>query len=267
MNTQNTNNEVLIGESDSTAGLGLISYPPVYALVSGGKDSLTTAQVLHEAGKLIGCVALETGLSTPDWKPFVIKTCADRGWPLEFFATDEKYEDFVRKYGFPGPSKHSWIMQKLKGRCISKFKKAHPDGILASGVRKDESAKRAGSTKPVGVWEGVPILAPIYDWTTEETWAFFYSRGFERAPGYTTLQISGDCLCGSYAREDELQAIRFFYPEVAARFDAIGEEIKLTHPKRCTWGWGCKTPVKEQNLNQKMICFDCAPRDLEEASA
>ena len=60
-----------------------LSYPKVYALVSGGKDSLTTAQVLHEAGKLAGCVALDTGLSTPDWKPFVEKVCADRRWPLK----------------------------------------------------------------------------------------------------------------------------------------------------------------------------------------
>ena len=95
-----------------------ISYPPVYSLVSGGKDSLTAAHVLDTAGKLIACVALETGISTPDWKEFVIKTCSDRGWPLEFYATDEKYEDFVRKYGFPGPSKHAWIMQKLNGEHI-----------------------------------------------------------------------------------------------------------------------------------------------------
>ena len=239
-----------------------ISYPPVHALVSGGKDSLTNAKVLEEAGKLISCVALETGLSTPDWKEFLIKTCEERKWPLEFFKTDESYEDFVRKYGFPGPSKHSWIMQKLKGRCILKFKKAHPDGILASGVRADESIKRAGSVKPVGNWEGVPILAPIYDWTTEEVWAFFYDRGFERAPGYTTLQISGDCLCGSYARQDEFEAIRFHYPEIAARFDRLSEEIKDKHPTRCTWGWGWKKPVKQQPPNQAMICFDCAPRDI-----
>lgn len=42
-----------------------ISYPKCYALMSGGKDSLSTAQVLHEAGKLEACVSLETGISTP----------------------------------------------------------------------------------------------------------------------------------------------------------------------------------------------------------
>src|SRR3990167_3504854 len=48
-------------------------YPKCYALVSGGKDSLSAAQILHESGKLSACVALETGISTPDWKDFVIK--------------------------------------------------------------------------------------------------------------------------------------------------------------------------------------------------
>ena len=138
-----------------------ISYPKCYALVSGGKDSLTTAQVLHEAGKLEACVALETGISTPDWKEFVTKVCADRGWPLEFYQSNTTFEDFVLRYGFPGPSKHSWVMRNLKGRAIRAFRRARPDGILASGVRTAESQTRAGTTKPVGMWENAPILAPI----------------------------------------------------------------------------------------------------------
>jgi 3'-phosphoadenosine 5'-phosphosulfate sulfotransferase (PAPS reductase)/FAD synthetase len=157
-----------------------ISYPKLYALVSGGKDSLTTAHVLAEAVKLEACVALETGISTPDWKEFVSKVCEERGWPLEFYATDYTYEQFVLKYGFPGPSKHSWAMRYLKGRAIRAFRRQHPYGILASGVRADESDKRAISTRPVGAWEGTPILAPIYDWTTEETWAYFRSQGVPR---------------------------------------------------------------------------------------
>jgi hypothetical protein len=43
-------------------------YPPAYALVSGGKDSLSTAQVLAGADRLLGCVALSTGIGTPDWR-------------------------------------------------------------------------------------------------------------------------------------------------------------------------------------------------------
>lgn len=239
-----------------------LSYPACYALVSGGKDSLSVAQMLHEKGKLISCVSLETGISTPDWKEFVIKTCADRGWPLEFFATKESYDDLVLEYGFPGPARHPKFMDRLKGRAIREFRKAHPKGILASGVRANESARRVGNTSMIGMWEGTPIIAPIYDWTTDETWAFFRDRGFERAPGYTTLQISGDCLCGAFAREDELAAVEFHYPEIGARFAALKEQLKDRCPKRCEWGWGCKTPMKEPKRDEAMVCVECAPRDV-----
>lgn len=240
-----------------------LSYPKCYALVSGGKDSLTTAQVLHEAGKLEACVALETGLSTPDWREFVAKTCADRGWPLEFYAVDQNaYDDFVLRYGFPGPSKHSWVMRVLKGRCIRRFRQARPGAILASGVRKDESVTRAGSTRPVGQWEGVPILAPIYDWTTDETWAYFRDRGFERAPAYSTLQISGDCLCGAYAREDEPEAVAFHYPTVWERLQRLADEIKDKFPTRAQWGCGWKNKVKPKRPDEAMVCVECGPRDL-----
>lgn len=238
-----------------------ISYPKCAALVSGGKDSLSTAQVLDEAGKLEVCVALETGLSTPDWKEFVMKTCDERNWRLEFYKTDSSYEEFVLKYGFPGPSKHAWVMRYLKGRAVRQFRKARPTGILASGVRSAESVKRAASTKPVGHWEGAPILAPIYDWTTDETWAFFRDRGFERAPAYSTLQISGDCLCGAYAREDEKAAVDFHYPEVGAYLKDLGEQIKDKFPKRCEWGWAWKQPIKEKRNGELFGCVECGPRD------
>ena len=234
-----------------------LSYPKVFALVSGGKDSLSTAQVLHDAGKLAGCVALETGLSTPDWKEFVRATCDARGWPLQFFKTDASYEQFVTKYGFPGPSKHSWVMRVLKGRCIRKFRQMHPDGILASGVRIDESQKRAANTKAVGHWEGAPILAPIYDWTTEETWAYFHDNGFERSPAYATLQISGDCLCGSYAREGEKESIDFHYPEIGKYLDDLGASIKEKHPSRCQWGWAWKKPQVAKRGGEAMVCVEC----------
>jgi 3'-phosphoadenosine 5'-phosphosulfate sulfotransferase (PAPS reductase)/FAD synthetase len=240
-----------------------ISYPKCYALVSGGKDSLSAAQVLHEAGKLEACVALETGVSTPDWKDFVVKTCAERGWPLEFYPTGESYDELVLEYGFPGPSKHKKFMDRLKGRGIAKFKKAHPKGILASGTRAKESVRRGANSSPVGMWERVPIVAPIYDWTTDETWAFFRDRGFERAPGYSTLQISGDCLCGAFAREGECDAVKFHYPEVGARFDALSAQMRGRIPKeRCEWGWGWKKPLKEKQRDENLVCSECGPRSL-----
>lgn len=231
-------------------------YPKCYALVSGGKDSLSTAQALDRAGKLEACVALETGLSTPDWKEFVMRVCDERGWRLEFYRTPSSYDELVVRYGFPGPAMHNIFMSYLKGRCVRQFKKARPAAVLASGVRSGESVRRAGTLRPVGLWENVPILAPIYQWTTDETWAYFREHGFERAPAYSTLQISGDCLCGSFAREDEVSALRFHYPEIAARFDGLTEEIKTTHPKRSQWGWGWNRP-REKGKRERFLCVEC----------
>lgn len=244
---------------------GRISYPKCYALVSGGKDSLSTAKVLQQAGRLEAAVALKTRLSTPDWEEFVRRTCDEHDMPLEVYETDQNYEQLVMQYGFPGPTKHLWFMQYLKGRAVRQFRRNRPGAILASGVRADESVKRAANTKPVGDWEGVPILAPIYDWTTDETWRFFTDHFSERAPAYSTLQISGDCLCGAYAREDERQALEFHYPEIGKQMADIGtaraEQMRCAgkKPVRCEWGWGWQEPVK-QKAKEAMLCVEC-PRD------
>lgn len=234
-------------------------YPPSYALVSGGKDSLTTATVLAQADRLLGCVALETTVCVPEWKDFVADTCARQGWPLEFFKTGDAYDDLVRRFGFPGPGKHGMFMNFLKGRGVRKFKKAHPDGILASGTRINESDRRFINTKPISVWEGVPILTPIYDLTTEKTWHFFRSTGLQRSPAYETLQISGDCLCGAYAREDELDAVNYHYPCIGKRFDFLSHELNKADaitPHRREWGWGWKQPRKK-SAKEAAICVEC----------
>lgn len=239
-----------------------LSYPMCHALVSGGKDSLTTAQVLDDAGKLAGCVALETGICTPDWKEFVQKTCDEKNWRLQFCKTTESYEGFVLKNGYPGPGWHGRIMNMLKGRAIRVFRKSNPTAVLASGVRSDESDRRTLNTKPVSVWENAPVLAPIYDWTTEETWKFFRENFSERSPAYSTLQISGDCLCGAYAREGEKDALEFHYPIVGAYLRDLGSAIRENFPNRHEWGWGWKKPIKKQSQAERLICVECAPRDL-----
>lgn len=239
-----------------------VYFPDCYGLLSGGKDSMTACDVLAENGKLLGCVALKTGISTPDWEDFVRQTCANKGWPLEIYETPVKYDEYIEKHGFPGPGRHGWIMNRLKGRGIQQFKKMHKGCALASGVRRNESKRRVGNTQPFGVWEGVPIFCPIYDWTDDEVWAYFNYKGFERAPAYSTLQISGDCLCGAFARKDELEAIRFHYPELGQRLDSLGDRIKDRHPTKCKWGWGADLinlpgAGYVKTSKQRLICVEC----------
>ena len=238
------------------------SLPKCWALLSGGKDSLSTAQALEDQGLLAGVASFETGVSTPDWKPFVEKVCEERKWRHKFYKTTESYDALVLEYGFPGPGRHKKFMDRLKGRCIRQFRREFPDGILASGTRGGESKRREIGTSPVSMWEGAPIVAPIYHWSTDETWAYFRDRGFERAPGYSTLQISGDCLCGAYAREGEPEAVKYWYPGIWKRFEDLKEQIKDKFPKRCDWGWGWRQKAKPKDRDEAMVCVECAPRDL-----
>lgn len=232
-------------------------YPPCFALVSGGKDSWTTAQALANADRLLGCVGLGTGIAVPEWRDFIADECTKRGWSFEVHHTTESYDGLVRKYGFPGPGKHQMFMNALKGRAIREFRRKHPNGILASGVRSDESRRRFVNTKPVSFWEGVPILAPIYNWTTDKVWTFFHANGFKRAPAYQTLMVSGDCLCGAFAVQGEAQALRLGYPQIADRFDALGREIAESHPRRCKWGWGWQEERKGKSVKEATICVEC----------
>lgn len=231
-------------------------YPPCFAPMSGGKDSITTAEVLARSDRLLGCVALKTGISTPDWRDFVVDFCRKRGWSLEFYETENKYEDLILKYGFPGPGWHNRFMNYLKGRGVANFKRAHPNGILASGVRLNESARRFINTKPVSMWERTPILAPIYDWTTESVWAFFRSCGFQRSPAYETLKISGDCLCGAMAEEDELEKIHYHYPAIGKMLDDLSWKIRDKFPHRSEWGWGWDQE-KKKSAREAAICAEC----------
>jgi 3'-phosphoadenosine 5'-phosphosulfate sulfotransferase (PAPS reductase)/FAD synthetase len=212
---------------------------------------------LQEADRLLGCVALDTGINVPEWRPTLEKMCAKEGWPLEVFSTDESYEDLVRKYGFPGVSKHKWMVDYLKGRGVVKFRKAHPDAPLASGVRVAESSRRSLSTLPISKWEGVTIYAPILYWTTSDVWKYVKERGYERPQSYTNLGISGDCLCGSFAAEWERDAIKKHYPSIDERLKVLeADPCVQAHKRRACWGWS-KKRLHQKTGVEALICVEC----------
>jgi len=225
-----------------------------YCLYSGGKDSTVAASVLQEQGLLAGCIAIDTKIRIPEWRDFVTQYCEKQNWPLKIYDTSEDYDRLVRKYGFPGPGAHGWFMSYLKGRGVQQFKSEHRGQCLASGVRKDESERRGRSTKEWSVMEGVPIYAPIFDWTTEKTWEYFNYHKHQRSPVYEILCISGDCLCGAFASPGERELIRDFYPEVFERIRKLEEETGEI--------WGARSCAnRKRKKNSNALCVDC---DLKE---
>lgn len=206
---------------------------------------------------LRGCVALDTGISVPEWRQAVEAICNRHHWPIRFYATTDSYERIVKKYGFPGPGKHGMFMNYLKGRAVRVFKKNNPGAVLASGVRRAESARRAVNTRPISWFEGVKIIAPLWDMTTDDVWSFARSHGYERPESYSRLQISGDCLCGSFAEPDERAAISYWYPAIDARLREL--EAVLPEEEKNVWGWGCNRPRRGKSA-VSVVCVDCDKR-------
>lgn len=224
---------------------------PVWCLFSGGKDSFATACALQENNLLLGCIMLDTGISTPEWRQHCEDACRQQNWTYDIMLTNTRYEWFVWRFGFPGPAGHRYAVNYLKGRAIREYKRKYKGIALASGVRIAESSRRTINTKPIGTFETVTIYAPIYDWSNEQTWEYVKSKGYQRPPAYTYLGISGDCLCGAYAKDFEREAIRQHYPTIDARLTKLEREVGM--------GWGRKPqdcPVAK-TADEALVCAEC----------
>ena len=67
--------------------------------------------------------------------------------------------------------------------------------------------------------------------------------------------MSGECLCGAFAKPDELEEIRLWFPEVAAQIDELQRDVRAAghHPPFDTWGHGEGKPSPSGAM-----CSSCA---------
>lgn len=69
------------------------------------------------------------------------------------------------------------------------------------------------------------------------------------------LHMSGECLCGAFAKPDELEEIRFWFPEVAAEIDRLEAEVAAAGHREpfCRWGHGQGKPTEKTGP----LCTSC----------
>ena len=222
----------------------------LYALTSGGKDSLTLAHYLDSKGMLEACVFLDTGIKAPDLLDFM-RTLP---YPLEVYKTTANFDDIVRRVGFARPYSHKWYVNYLKGRALNQFSKAHrgEHPVLASGARATESARRATNIGKGGLtkWEGLPVEKPLNDWTTEMVWDYVRRHDLKLSPCYRAIHYSGDCFCGAFAEKREIKMIEMMYPEVAERIHRLEAEVGGV--------WGSRIlPAKRNSKQSTLESFAC----------
>lgn len=171
------------------------------------------------------------------------------------------YEQFVMRFGFPGPGGHMLAYSLLKNRALVRWMRETPlrkrgePALLMTGVRWAESERRMGNAELVSKVGSQVWLAPIVHLTSDDMWEYRDRFGLPRNEVSDHLHMSGECLCGSYAKQGELEEIRFFYPRDAEYLESVQELARRMGHEKSTWGARAKGGRKTGKGG--MMCHDC----------
>lgn len=260
----------------------------IVLLFSGGNDSTTLAHMFRQ--QATHAAHANTGIGIEQTRQYVRDTCASWGLPLieEHPREGETYADLVLGRcvartgpnagkvvwgkGFPGPASHWLMYTRLKERALERVRNqlvANPRRervIFLAGRRAEESArrrKRLGEERgmdPVERKGSIVWVSPLTHWSKLDLNA--YRKEFPDCPRNEVadlLHMSGECLCGAFAKAGELEEIAWWFPEAAAeirKLEATAEELGLEH---CKWGWGAG---KERASRSGPLCSSCEYRQL-----
>lgn len=274
-----------------SAGVEFYDLDAVFCLFSGGTDSLAATYIASKHPLFKGVIHLDTGIGIPDVQEYVVKVCKANNWPLKIYKAMEyrkkngelapqDYEDFVSRYGFPGPSNHRVMYTRLKEYPLQQanreIKQIYQRPAYTTGIRVAESARRAlnyqsnlsqgGFDKHKSkVW-----INPIIRWSDEKKQNFLKASRLPINPVYQYLCKSGECLCGAFAKKNDLLVLEVHFPEVYARIKKLHDEIKEQFP----WRWDEEPPrsfIKQAKLERggqmkidfSPTCYSCQARELD----
>ena len=246
----------------------IAEYNPVkvYALVSGGNDSTVTAHLAKEFGpRLDGLVHINTGIGVEETRQFVRTFAKWLQMPLIEKSPPVTYEELVLKYGFPGPAAHRYMYIWLKERPLREVRREAQDGqkrrvLFITGVRTSESQRRMGYVQRIQRDGNTVWVAPIRDFDHRDIWDYRDRFSLPSNEVVEILHMSGECLCGAFAKPGELDWLALFYPKVAQRIRQLEKKAHSAGIKSCHWGPQSSKEIREA---PGPLCAGCVYPDEE----
>jgi 3'-phosphoadenosine 5'-phosphosulfate sulfotransferase (PAPS reductase)/FAD synthetase len=253
-------------------------YNPVKILLlfSGGHDSLTSthyaASFLKSIGKDFTVYHGNTGIGIKETREFVYSVVKKYGWNFyEGHPPNKTYEELVKNGGFPGPSLHYLMYSYLKERALRKYvthtckssPRSRENVLLITGIRKSESKIRMGYKEYTRKDNSRIWCSPIFFWDKEKCETYMKDNELPRNPVKDKICISGECLCGAFAGNEEWAEIKYSFPEAAKEIERLH---KIAIEQGFPWGWAScpkdyykNNPPKQTNM---FMCVGCEEKNL-----
>lgn len=236
----------------------------VLSCFSGGHDSLVATHVSRHLFTHV--LHIDTGIGIFDTRQFVRNVCQVFNWQLIEEHAPVSYEEIVVEHGFPGPAQHARMYNQLKERALRKvyrrFHKLYSDDrvLFLTGARSEESTRRMGHVEPIVTDPSYPQwiwVAPLHNWSKKDCLDYITSHNLPRNDVVAKLHMSGECLCGAYAKPGERQWIKFWFPEVDAHLSKLETKVRAADipEPQCRWGWKDGTPVEQESFLP--LCIGC----------
>lgn len=256
-----------VDEQVVDAGKDLVG---VAVLFSGGNDSTVLAHAFRDLVDL--AIHANTGVGIEATREFVRETCRSWGLPLDERHPPRPYSDLVLEAGFPGPGQHFKMFQRLKERSIMAARAdlvTRPTRqrlVFLAGRRRDESLRR----EAVPLWEreGSTLwISPLAYWTKLDLNTYRQTRRVPVNEVSEVLHMSGECLCGSFAKVGEREQIRSAYPGTFAGIEELEEKLDDEDrpeipPVRRRWGWGVGRKASDRGPLAGTLCGSCVDDPL-----
>ncbi len=127
--------------------------------------------------------------------------------------------------------------------------------VFLAGRRRSESLRR--KRIPIHEQEGATVwVSPLANWTVYDLNTYRLMTGdVPRNPVSALLHMSGDCLCGAYAKgAAELGLIREWFPDVATEIDRLAADVRAAghRPPFDAWGHG-----RGRHASSGRLCDSC----------